>query len=256
LKDQVVFLVSGKIIPMHTNAYIPKCVLSIHAHPDDQEFTVAGTLALWSRNNCRVISVIVTSGESGCNDPGINSEYKSQLGALREKEQTAACSVLGINEVSFLHYPDGEVEPSMQLRHDLTRLIRIHKPNVIVIGDPTRIFYGNEYINHPDHRAVAQASLYAAFPSAGSRLIFVNLLKEGLEPHNIQKIYLHGSENPDTWVDISTTIDKKICALKEHHSQLADWDPEETIRAWAAEEGNKQGMEYAEAFKVMVVNQN
>jgi LmbE family N-acetylglucosaminyl deacetylase len=248
-------MVSSKITHMHTIDYIPKSALSIHAHPDDQEFTVAGTLALWSRNNCRVISVIVTSGEAGCNDPGINTENKSQLGDLREKEQSSACYALGISEISFLHYPDGEVEPTMPLRHDLTRLIRLYKPEVIVIGDPLRIFYGTDYINHPDHRAVAQAALYAAFPSAGTRLIFIDLLTEGLEPHTVQKIYLHGSENPDTWVDISATIEQKIIALKNHKSQLGDWNPENMIREWAAEEGKKQGMEYAEAYKVMVMSQ-
>ena len=236
--------------------YLPKSALSIHAHPDDQEFTVAGTLAFWARSNCQVTSVIVTSGEAGCNDSTVTQEYKNKLRAIREREQESACSILGIHSLIFLNYPDGEVEPTIQLRRDLTRLIRQNKPEVIVTGDPQRIFYGSDYINHPDHRAVAQAALYAAFPSAGSRLIFTDLLVEGFEPHEVQKLYLHGAEHADTWVDISQTIDQKISALKMHQSQLGDWDPDQMIRAWAAAEGEKHGMEYAEAFKVMVVSQD
>ncbi|MBM3153069.1 MAG: PIG-L family deacetylase, partial [Chloroflexi bacterium] len=156
----------------------------------------------------------------------------------------------------FLRYPDGELEPSIDLRRDLARLIRLHKPEAIVIGDPQGVFYGNGYINHPDHRAAAQAGLYAAFPSAGTRLIFTELLEEGLEPHNVRRVYVHGAEKSDTWVDIQGTIDIKIEALRKHASQLGEWDPEKMMREWAAEEGKEHGMEYAEAFKVMILSED
>jgi LmbE family N-acetylglucosaminyl deacetylase len=145
------------------------------------------------------------------------------------------------------------LEPTLALRKELTKLIRTHKPDVVVTGDPQAVFYGNGYINHPDHRAAAQAATYAVFPSAGSRLLFAELLKEGFEPHNVKRLYLHGPEKPDTWVDISETIDLKLAALKKHASQLGDWDPEKMIREWAAEEGKEKEMSYAEAYKVMVL---
>ncbi len=239
---------------MSETEYIPKIAMSIHAHPDDQEFTVAGTLALWAQAGCRVISVIVTSGEAGSNDSAKSAEYKPELAKLREAEQSAANATLGIAETVFLHYPDGELEPTMDLRRDLTRLIRRCKPDAVVIGDPQGVFYGNGYINHPDHRAAAQAGLYAAFPSAGTRLIFPELLNEGLEPHDVKRVYVHGAEKSDTWVDITGTIDLKITALKKHASQLGDWDPEKMLREWAAEEGKDHGCEYAEAYKVMVLS--
>ena len=135
----------------------------------------------------------------------------------------------------------------------MTKLIRTHKPDVVVTGDPQAVFYGNGYINHPDHRAAAQAATYAVFPSAGSRLLFAELLKDGFEPHNVKRLYLHGPEKPDTWVDITGTIDTKLAALKKHASQLGDWDPEKMIREWAAEEGKEKGMAYAEAYKVMIL---
>jgi LmbE family N-acetylglucosaminyl deacetylase len=238
---------------MTENEYLPKKVMSIHAHPDDQEFTVAGTLAKWSKTGCEVICVVITSGDAGSNDPLHDAAYKPVLAGLREGEQKAANDILGIKQTIYMHYPDGELEPTVALRKELTKLIRTHKPDVVVTGDPQAVFYGNGYINHPDHRAAAQASTYAVFPSAGSRLLFADLLKEGYEPHNVKRLYLHGPEKPDTWVDISETIDLKLAALKKHASQLGDWDPEKMIREWAAEEGKEKGMSYAEAYKVMVL---
>jgi LmbE family N-acetylglucosaminyl deacetylase len=236
-----------------SDEYLPQKVMSIHAHPDDQEFTVAGTLAKWSRTGCNVISVVITSGDAGSNDPAHDAAYKPELARLREGEQDAANEILGIKQTIYLHYPDGELEPTLALRKELTKLIRTHKPDVVVTGDPQAVFYGNGYINHPDHRAAAQAATYAVFPSAGSRLLFAELLKEGFEPHNVKRLYLHGPEKPDTWVDISETIDLKLAALKKHASQLGDWDPEKMIREWAAEEGKEKEMSYAEAYKVMVL---
>ena len=154
-----------------------------------------------------------------------------------------------------MRQPDGELESTVALRREVTKLIRQHKPAVIVIGDPQAVFYGNGYINHPDHRAAAQIALYAAFPSAGSRLLFADLLDEGYEPHNVKRVYIHGSEKPDTWVDIGDTIATKITALKKHICQLGDWDPEKMLRKWAEEEGKEKGLAYAEAYKVMILEE-
>jgi LmbE family N-acetylglucosaminyl deacetylase len=240
---------------MSEKEFIPKIAISIHAHPDDQEFTVAGTLAKWTQAGCRIISVIVTSGDAGSNDPSKNADYKPELAKLREAEQSAACAVLGIQEVVYLHYPDGELEPTLALRKDLTRIIRKYKPEAVVIGDPQGVFYGNGYINHPDHRAAAQAALYAVFPSSETRLIFTDLLDEDLTPHKVRRLYVHGLEKSDSWIDIAGTIDVKIAALKKHVSQLGDWDPEKMIREWAAEDAKDHGMEYAESYKVMLLSE-
>ena len=238
-----------------TKDYIPKIAMSIHAHPDDQEFTVAGTLARWAKAGCDVISVIITSGDAGSNDPAHAADYKPTLASIREDEQTAANKTLGIRETVYMRQPDGELEPTVPLRREVTKLIRHYKPDVVVTGDPQAVFYGNGYINHPDHRAAAQLALYAAFPSAGSRLLFAELLEAGYEPHNVKRVYIHGSEKPDTWVDIAESIDVKIAALKKHFSQLGDWDPEKMIREWAEEEGKEKGLQYAEAYKVMILEE-
>lgn len=236
--------------------FIPKRAMSIHAHPDDQEFTVAGTLAKWARAGCEIVSVIITSGDGGSNDPAHDASYKPTLARIRESEQSAANEIIGIKHTVYLRHPDGELEPTVALRKELTKLLRTYKPEAVVTGDPQAVFYGNGYINHPDHRAAAQLATYAVFPSAGSRLVFADLLAEGYEPHNVKRLYLHGPEKPDTWVDVTETIDLKIAALKKHASQLGDWDPEKMIREWAEDEGKEKSQPYAEAYKVMILEQD
>ncbi len=244
---------SGKIHSMENSTeYLPKRALSIHAHPDDQEFTVAGTLAKWAKAGCEIISVIITSGDAGSNDLKHGPDYKPTLARIREREQKSANTVLGVKDTIFLGYPDGELEATIALRKELTRLIRQHKPDVVVIGDPQGVFYGNQYINHPDHRAAAQAALYAVFPSAETRLIFTDLLAEGHEPHKVKRVYVHGSDKPDTWVDVTETMDVKLAALRKHASQLGEWDPEKMLREWAEEQAKEKGLKYAEAYKVMI----
>jgi LmbE family N-acetylglucosaminyl deacetylase len=233
--------------------YLPKIAMSIQAHPDDQDFTVAGTLAKWTKAGCKVISVLITSGDSGSNDVTKGAEYKPVLAKLREAEQRAANEVLGISETVFLHYPDGELVASIALRKELTRVIRMYKPDVVVTGDPSGWFYGNGYINHPDHRAAAEAAAYAVFPSAGTRLIFTDLLEAGYEPHDVKRLYIHGSEKSDTWIDISETIDTKIEALQKHISQVDTHEVDKWIRDWAKEEGQEKGLEFAEAYRVMIL---
>lgn len=233
----------------------PKSVMTIHAHPDDQEFTVAGTLAKWARAGSEITVVCVTSGDSGSNDPAKGTADKPALAKLREREQLNACRVIGVKETVFLRYPDGTLQHTLALRRDLTRLIRKYKPEAVMCGDPTARFYGNSYMNHPDHRAAADAACDAVFPSAGTRLIFPELLEEGYEPHSVKRLYMHGSQTADVWIDTSGTIALKIQALREHRSQVGEGkDLERMMREWAAEEGKERGLACAEAFRVMVLD--
>ena len=236
--------------------YYPQIAMSIQAHPDDQDYTVAGTLAKWAKAGCKVISVLITSGDSGSNDVTQGADYKAELARLRETEQLAANNTLGIQQTVFLHYPDGELEPSLALRKDLTRVIRQYKPDVVLAGNPEAWFYGNEYVNHPDHRAAAQAACAAVFPSAGTRLMFTDLLEAGYEPHNVKRLYIHGSEKSDTWIDISETIDIKIEALQKHASQVDAHEVDKWMRAWAKEEGKEKGLDFAEAYRVMILQKD
>jgi LmbE family N-acetylglucosaminyl deacetylase len=233
----------------------PRLLLSIHAHPDDQEFTIGGTLAKWARQGTEIITVCITSGDAGSNEHTPATMTRTELVPIREREQRAACEVLGVKDVVFLHYPDGQLTPTIELRRDLTRAIRKYKPDGVVCGDPTVRFYGNSYMNHPDHRAAADVACDAVFPSAGTRFIFPELLDEGLEPHQVSRIFIHGAEKPDAWVDIAITLEIKVCALLQHASQLGPWDPHERMKEWAREEGKEHGLEFAEAFRIMVLKE-
>lgn len=233
----------------------PARVMSIHAHPDDQEFTVGGTIAKWARAGSEVVTVCITSGDSGSNEKTDPNMTKEAMVKVREDEQRAAGRALGVKEVVFLRYPDGMLQPTITLRRDLTRLIRKYKPDVVVCGDPTVRFYGNSYMNHPDHRVAADVALDAVFPSAGTRLIFPELLSEGLEPHEVARIFIHGSEKPDTFIDIRETLATKVAALKEHRSQIHEWDPAEMMQQWAREEGKERNLDAAEAFRQMILKE-
>ncbi|NCF64632.1 MAG: PIG-L family deacetylase [Chloroflexi bacterium] len=217
----------------------------IFAHPDDIEFGVAGTAATWAKQGCEVIYVVITDGNVGSHEAGMTS---AELATIRRSEQTAAADVVGATCV-FLGYDDGFLQPTLELRKDLVRLIRRHKPTAVVCGDPTLFFPSDTYINHPDHRAAAQAALDAVFPASEMALLYPDLAAEGLEGHKVNFVYVHWGQEPNIYVDIGDVVDLKIEALQQHKSQLGDWDPEEMIKTWSAEAGKKVGFDHAEAFR-------
>lgn len=231
---------------------LPFRILVIAAHPDDIEFGMAGSIAHWSAQGAEVIYCLVTDGSAGSNDPDID---RQTLIARREEEQRRAAQVVGVKTVHFLGYQDGVVEPSLALRRDLTRLIRQTKPDRVIIQDPTTIYLENFYINHPDHRAVGEAALYAVFPSAETRPIFPELLAEGLEPHHVDELYLNFSMQPTIFVDISQTIERKIESLLCHASQVGPEAGQE-VRKWNAEDGQKYGVGFCETFRKMDFTRN
>ena len=224
-------------------------ILCIAAHPDDIEFGEAGTVAKWAREGRAVIFCLVTNGAAGTN---AHTSTNENLVTIREKECWDSAQILGVKHIEFLHYQDGIVEPTLALRRDLTRVIRKHKPDVALCGDPTTRMYGTGYLNHPDHRAVASAALDAIFPSAETRYIFPELLAEGLEPHKVKELFI-GFGEPDTWIDIGDTIDLKCQALKAHASQIGkgEWI-DKRMREWAASDYKKTGIKYSEGYKRMV----
>ncbi len=222
----------------------------IIAHPDDAEFSSAGTIARWTHEGYRVIYVICTDGSRGSNDPDMPPDI---ITPIRHAEQLEAAGVLGVQEVVFLNHEDGTLEPTLELRRELTRLIRYYRPDIVISGDPTRHFQRNVYINHPDHRAAAEAALYAIFPSAVTRFIFPELLKENLEPHKVSEVFLYGSPESDTCVDISETIHLKIRALQKHCSQVKSEYADQRTREWNGEIGRKHGCDYGEEYRRLVL---
>jgi len=225
---------------------VPESAMVIVAHPDDAEFTVAGTVAAWSRAGCRVVYVLCTDGNAGSHEPGMTRE---RLAQIRQAEQRAACQELGVAEVVFLGHNDAELQPTLALRRELVGAIRQHKPEVVITMDPTRLFSHHGYINHPDHRAAALAALDAVAPSSDLPLLW----PEMGAPHKVRQVYVHGNDEPNLWVDISETLDNKIAALRQHVSQLGEWDPTEMIKQWSAETGKAQGLAHAESYRVITL---
>ncbi|MEL6150463.1 MAG: PIG-L deacetylase family protein [Chloroflexota bacterium] len=230
--------------------YIPERALVIAAHADDIEFGASGTVARWTDAGAHVTYCIVTDSGAGNNDPGTDLE---QLKKTRIEEQRASAHEVGVEDVIFLQgYADGTLEPTLALRKDLTRVIRQVRPNVVLTFDPETVIAGNRaYINHPDHRAVAEAARYAVFPSAGARPIFMDLLDEGLETHEVDRVYFFLSHDPDTYIDITRTIARKANALRCHPSQF-DEKVVQMVMEWNAEAGKVAGVDYAERFRTMV----
>jgi len=226
----------------------PKRIAVIVAHPDDAEFLCAGTVARWADEGHHITFVLLTSGDKGSSDPAVTPE---QLVATREAEQRDACDVLGVEDLIFLRHPDTTLVPDLDLRREITRVIRQVQPDVVICQDPTVRFVAQSYINHPDHRAAGEATLDAIYPAARDGMTFPELLAEGLEPHKVREVYLGGAKEPDVWVDITATLPKKLGSLRRHASQMGDWDPEETIRQWAKEEADQHpgNGEYVEGYK-------
>jgi LmbE family N-acetylglucosaminyl deacetylase len=233
-----------------SNFYIPESALVVMAHPDDMEFSCAGTMARWAKAGSRIIYVLCTSGEVGISEPDMTKEKAVEI---REAEQREAARITGVQEVVFLRESDGLLQPTLELRKKLVREIRRFRPEVVVCGDPTVIFAGETYINHPDHRAAATAALDATFPAAGQPNLFQELEAEGLKAHKPRKVFVSGWGQTDLYVNIEETIDIKVAALRAHKSQMRDWDPEPRIKEWASERGKGKEMGYAESFRVITL---
>jgi LmbE family N-acetylglucosaminyl deacetylase len=190
----------------------------IMAHPDDPEFFCGGTVALWCAAGTEVTYLILTNGNKGSDDPAMTPE---KLAALRKNEQQAAADTLGVKQVLYLEEPDGELQPTLDLRKRVVAEIRRHKPDAIIAPDPTRYFY-TDYINHADHRAAGVVAIDAVFPAARNRMYHPELLDEGLKPHTVKDVYLVGPEQPDRWIDITQMFETKLRAIRCHVSQVKD----------------------------------
>jgi LmbE family N-acetylglucosaminyl deacetylase len=214
--------------------YIPERAMAIVAHPDDIEFGCGGTLAKWAAAGTRTSYVLCTSGDVGIDAPGMT---RAQARQIREAEARQAAEIAGASEIIFLGEPDGLLQATLELRRRLVGEIRRFQPEVVITGDPTVVWGGKNYINHPDHRAAALAALEAIFPAAGQPNLFEEFEAEGWRAWKTRKVYITTWEGGDEWVDITATFDVKIAALAAHVSQMGGGVPVEMVREWAAAAG-------------------
>ncbi len=225
--------------------------LVVVAHPDDVDFGSAGTVAALTALGVDVAYCLVTSGDAGGDD---STHTKEERAAIREREQIAAAKEVGVTQLSFLHWPDGQVEPSLLLRREISRAIRAHKPDLVITQSPERN-YERIFASHPDHLATGEATLRAVYPDARNPHAFPELLREGFEPHTVPEVWM-SAWNPNLVVDITETFDKKIAALRQHESQVGHReDLEKMLREWAKANAKGVGLgkgRLAETFRRIV----
>jgi LmbE family N-acetylglucosaminyl deacetylase len=226
-----------------------KIVLVVGAHPDDNDFGAGATLAKATRRGAKVIYLIATTGQRGSSDEAMTPE---RLSGIRKKEQEEAAKVLGVREVHFLDYVDGELIPDLRLKEQVVIYIRRHRPEIVFTMDPSFFYFKDfGFVNHSDHRAIGEATLDACYPLARDLLSFPEHVKAGLQPHKIKEILLHSfvPENANFYVDVTDTFDTKIKALSLHHSQVPNIQQlEKRMRDRAETAGKLAGCKYAEAF--------
>ncbi|HET7473717.1 MAG TPA: PIG-L deacetylase family protein [Candidatus Limnocylindrales bacterium] len=230
----------------------PDRFMLIAGHPDDADFGPAGTAARWIDAGSVGWLVCCTSGDQGGEDPELDP---LELAAVREREQRDAAAIVGYEGVSFLHMPDGALANDLVLREHLVREIRTFRPDAVLATDPTVVFYQFGGVNHTDHREAGLAAVDAVYPAARNPMAFPSLARSGLAAHRVRRLYLFWPNEPNVRVDISSTIDRKIDALRAHVSQIKEPDKlDERIRAWAKEEGEPIGAEAGEALRLVVID--
>lgn len=230
------------------DAEIPERALAVYGHPDDPEIAAGGTLARWADAGTTIWVVVTTRGDKGSVDPHVD---RDALAALRIAETDAACAVLGVERHLHLAHDDGELENDAILRGEIVALVRELRPDVVLAPDPLALYFGDTYVNHRDHRMTGYAVLDAISPAAGNPHYFPEQLREGIEPHQVSRAYLSGTLEPNVWIDIGATIERKIDALFCHRSQLPDADDgfRGFLRDRAEQEGPAAGVRYAEGFR-------
>jgi len=227
-------------------------VLCITAHPDDVDFAVAGTIARWTEAGIEVTYCVVTDGDAG----GFDERFpRAEMPALRRAEQVAAAKCVGVHDVRFLGYPDGQVEPTLALRRDLARVIRQVRPDRVVCPSPERN-YVRIGIGHPDHRAVGSAALDAVYPDARNPFAFPELREqESLTAWIVREVWIAGGAPPNHYVDVTETFPRKMAALRAHESQTSHLeDLPERLRGRLAEAARQAGLpdgRLAEGFQVL-----
>jgi len=227
-------------------------ILFVTAHPDDLDFGAGGTIAQWTDKGIDVSYYVCTNGDQGGVDPSVD---RSEMPKIRQKEQRDAGAVLGVTDIHFLNYVDGHLVPTIELRKEIVRAIRKVRPQRMVIQNPERN-WERIFASHPDHMAAAEAAMQAVYPDAGNPFAFEDLLKvEGLEPWTVQEVWVMSANTINHVVDITSTIDRKLAAIKSHVSQTAH-SPEldDRIREWGTRNAEEHGLpsgSYAETFRIV-----
>lgn len=226
-------------------------ILVVTAHPDDVDFGAAGSVARWTDAGVEVAYCVVTDGDAGGSDPGVS---RAEMAALRRDEQRKAAARVGVSELHFLGFPDGRLEPSLDLRRAMTAAVRRFRPDRVVAQSPERN-WTRIYASHPDHLAAGEAAVCAVYPDARNPFAFPDLLEEGLEPHVVPELWLMASERADRTVEVTPFYEAKLAALRSHVSQVGDGEHlDGLLRSWMAGTARAAGLpegSLAESFQAV-----
>ncbi len=226
-----------------------KTILAIGAHPDDLDFAFGATIAKAASQGAKIYYLLATKGQCGSNDKNINSE---ELAVIRAGEQRQAAKVLGVRQVYFLNYNDGELVADIELKEKVVIYLRKLKPELVFTMDPSHFFYKEfGFVNHSDHRAIGEAVLDASYPLARDLLSFPEHEIMGLKPHKVKELFFptFQPDEANCFIDVSKYLTKKFLALQRHSSQVGDMA---AVRKRMTERarllGRKINKTYAEAF--------
>jgi LmbE family N-acetylglucosaminyl deacetylase len=227
-------------------------LLAVMAHPDDVDFGAGGTIKAWTDAGVEVSYCLITNGDAGGFDPTVP---RSQIPGIRQAEQRAAGAALGVTDVRFLGYRDGELAVSHELRRDISRVIRQVRPDRMLIQSPDRNWQRVQ-ASHPDHLAAGDAAIQAVYPDARNPFAHPSLLQdEGLEDWAVPEVWVLASPTPNHWNDITDNFDAKLAALRAHESQTSHMDDlAERVGGWMRMQAIEAGMpegRLAEAFMVV-----
>ena len=227
-------------------------VLAVMAHPDDIDFGSGGTVRALTEAGVEVSYAIVTNGDAGGFDPSIP---RSEIPGIRQAEQRAAGAELGVDDIRFLGYRDGELTVSHELRRDISRVIRQVRPDRMIIQSPDRN-WERIYSSHPDHLAAGDAAIQAIYPDARNPFAHVSLLQdEGLEAWSVPEVWVLGGPTPNRWIDVTDQFDAKLAAIRAHSSQVEDEAAmADRVRMWLTAQAEHAGLpegRLAEAFQVV-----
>jgi LmbE family N-acetylglucosaminyl deacetylase len=212
-------------------------VLVVTAHPDDVDFGSAGTVAAFTAAGIDVTYCIVTNGDAGGSDRVMP---RGEMAALRQEEQRAAAAQVGVTDVRFLGHPDGRVQATLDLRRDISRVIREVRAERVITQSPERNW---EFIfaSHPDHLAAGEAAVCAVYPDARNPFAHPELLEvEGLEPWTVHELWIMGPGGAQASIAVETTatVERKVAALMCHKSQMGD---PQGITDWVLAAARAQG---------------
>lgn len=204
--------------------------LVVTAHPDDVDFGSAGTISLWTAAGIEVTYCVCTDGDAGGFDPAVP---RTDIPGIRRAEQEAAAKAVGVTDVRFLGYPDGQLTVTFALRRDISRVIRQVRPQRMLIQSPERNWL-RIGASHPDHLACGEAAMAAIYPDARNPFAHPELLRdEGLAEWTVAETWVMAHPESNHSVDVTDVIDAKLAALRAHVSQTAHMEGfEERIREW------------------------